>query len=245
MPDGSPTSALDKGLVHDTIVRLGWRISERFPGSGLSAVAQNLRAISEETDDVVAWIERPNWFRRLIASALIAFFLVLVVGAIVAAAITVDLDTQMRAVEVITAIESATNELLLIGAATVYLVTAERRAKRNRVIHAVNRLRSIAHVIDAHQLTKDPAAIAGADQRTEHSPVRTLTPAELARYLDYCSELLSMVAKLGFLYVQRFDDSDANGAVNELETLCTGLSRKIWQKLMVLDIRLVGLSRRP
>ncbi|QDU69094.1 hypothetical protein [Engelhardtia mirabilis] len=247
MSDVAQITALDKRLVHDTILRLSWRVAERFPGSGLSGVAQGLLSASEETDEVVAWIERPNWLRRILASTVIAFFALILVGALGATALSIGdwLDSTSEFAEVVMVVESLTNELLLISAAVLYLVTAERRAKRNRVIHAVNRLRSIAHVIDAHQLTKDPAAIANAGRRTEHSPARDLAPGELARYLDYCSELLSMVAKLGFLYVQRFDDSDANHAVNELEVLCTGLSRKIWQKLMVLDMHLVDPSQRP
>jgi hypothetical protein len=36
------------------------------------------------------------------------------------------------------------------------------------------------------------------------------------------------------LYIQNFDDSVALQAVNEVEGLTTGLSRKIWQKLMIV-----------
>jgi hypothetical protein len=39
---------------------------------------------------------------------------------------------------------------------------------------------------------------------------------------------------VAFLYVQRFDDPVSVNAVNDLENLTTGLSRKIWQKIMVL-----------
>ena len=62
-----------------------------------------------------------------------------------------------------------------------------------------------------------------------------MTRFELGRYLDYCSELLSLVSKIAALYVQRFDDEVVLGAVNEVETLTNGLSRKIWQKIMILD----------
>lgn len=57
---------------------------------------------------------------------------------------------------------------------------------------------------------------------------------ELSRYLDYCSELLSLTGKVAALYVQDFQDPVVLAAVNEIEELTTGLSRKIWQKLMVL-----------
>ena len=58
---------------------------------------------------------------------------------------------------------------------------------------------------------------------------------ELNRYLDYCSEMLSLTGKIAALYVQHFDDSDAVAAVSEVEQLTTGLSRKIWQKIMILE----------
>jgi hypothetical protein len=57
---------------------------------------------------------------------------------------------------------------------------------------------------------------------------------ELGRYLDYCSEMLALTGKVAAVYIQRFEDPVALQAVNEVEDLTTGLSRKIWQKLMVL-----------
>jgi hypothetical protein len=37
------------------------------------------------------------------------------------------------------------------------------------------------------------------------------------------------------LYIQDFDDGVVLVAVNEVESRTTGLSRKIWQKLMILQ----------
>ena len=62
-----------------------------------------------------------------------------------------------------------------------------------------------------------------------------MTAVQLGRYLDYCSELLSVTSKLAALLVQHSADEVILGAVNEIETLTTGLSGKIWQK-----IRLIG-----
>ena len=62
-----------------------------------------------------------------------------------------------------------------------------------------------------------------------------MTQFELGRYLDYCSELLSLISKIAALYVQRFDDEVLLGAVDEVESLTSGLSRKIWQKIIILD----------
>jgi hypothetical protein len=102
------------------------------------------------------------------------------------------------------------------------------------VIHAVNRLRCIAHIVDMHQLIKDPDSIAEHGVPTAHSPKRVLTQYELARYLDYCTEMLSLISKTAFLYVQDYHDPVAAEAVNDLEDLTNGLSSKIWQKIIML-----------
>ncbi len=57
------------------------------------------------------------------------------------------------------------------------------------------------------------------------------------------SELLSLTGKIAALYVQRFDDPVVMTAVNEIETLCTGLSRKIWQKIMIIQASVSQQSR--
>jgi len=62
-----------------------------------------------------------------------------------------------------------------------------------------------------------------------------MTSFEMNRYLDYCSEMLSLTGKVAALYIQDFDDAIALASVNDIESLATGLSRKIWQKLMILN----------
>ena len=42
---------------------------------------------------------------------------------------------------------------------------------------------------------------------------------------------------MSVLYIQAIDDSTVLASANEVEMLTTGLSRKIWQKLMVLNLR--------
>jgi hypothetical protein len=61
-----------------------------------------------------------------------------------------------------------------------------------------------------------------------------MTQFELSRYLDYCTEMLSLCGKVAALYVQNFEDSDSVSAVNDLEDLTSGLTRKIWQKIMII-----------
>jgi hypothetical protein len=86
-----------------------------------------------------------------------------------------------------------------------------------------------------HQLTKDPEQLVNNPPATASSPTRTMSRTELGRYLDYCSEMLSVTSKIAALYVERFDDSVTLAAVNEIESLTAGLSRKIWQKITMLN----------
>jgi hypothetical protein len=130
--------------------------------------------------------------------------------------------------------EAGINDLILIGAAIFFLTTLERRIKRGRALTAIHELRSVAHIIDMHQLTKDPERILNTSPLTAHSPRPAMTMFVLRRYLDYCSEMLSLVGKIATLYVQRFDDDVALAAASEVEELTTGLSQKIWQKIIIL-----------
>ena len=63
-----------------------------------------------------------------------------------------------------------------------------------------------------------------------------MTRFELHRYLDYCSEMLALLGKIAAVYVQEFDDGVALASAAEIETLTTGLSSKIWQKIGILSI---------
>ena len=56
-----------------------------------------------------------------------------------------------------------------------------------------------------------------------------------ASHSSAAREMLSLVGKIAALYVQHFSDSVALASVNEVESLTTGLSRKIWQKVIIID----------
>jgi hypothetical protein len=137
--------------------------------------------------------------------------------------------------EFIQLLESGINDVVLVGAGVFFLLTLETRIKRQRALAAIRELRAIAHIIDMHQLTKDPEWVLGRGKESALLPPREMTRFELSRYLDYCSEMLSITGKIAALYIQDFDDDVALAAVNEVEGLTTGLSRKVWQKLMILS----------
>ena len=67
-------------------------------------------------------------------------------------------------------------------------------------------LRSVVHIVDMHQLTKDPERL-----------------------------MLSLTSKIAASFVQSFNDPVVLSTVKEIETLATGLAGKIWQKITVLE----------
>jgi hypothetical protein len=71
-----------------------------------------------------------------------------------------------------------------------------------------------------------------------------MTAAEMSRYLDYCSELLAITGKLAALYAQAVPDEGVASAVNDIELLGSSLSRKIWQKITLIDMGAPARKRR-
>lgn len=218
--------------ISATAIRLHDRVAERFPESGLAGVARELRSVVDEARTRCLSFRRPNvWLRS--TSILL---LVLGVTGLAVVVSQVKLTGQEWHVEnFIAEVEAGIATLVYIAIAIAFLVTAENRLKRRRALDAIHELRAMAHIIDMHQLTKDPEPILQTGSPTQSSPARTMTPFELSRYFDYCTEMLSILSKVAALYVQEFTDPVALTAVDEVETLTTGLSRKIWQKIMIID----------
>jgi len=136
----------------------------------------------------------------------------------------------------IQALEAGLSSIFFIGASTIFLISWESRIKRNRALKALRDLRAMAHIVDMHQLTKSPEATVAGGESTPSSPKRGLSPFELGRYLNYCSELLSLIGKISALYSQSLDDPVVLNAVDDIEDLTTELSQKIWQKITLLDL---------
>ena len=57
----------------------------------------------------------------------------------------------------------------------------------------------------------------------------------MARYLDYCSEMLSLTSKVAVLFAQGFPEPTVTEAVSDIERIAAGLSQKIWQKINILE----------
>lgn len=229
MKEGS-YKEVDPGKVHATIERLYRRIQDRFPDASLLEVCGQVREICAQSRDRIEWIQRPNRALRLA----VIFLLVLLGIGIVAAISLVSVPHDIYQLQdFVDAIQNVIQDIVYVAITVYFLVRLERLIKRRKVLAALHELRSVAHVIDMHQLTKDPDRILANRQDTQASPevARSWTSFTLRRYLDYCSELLSLTSKIAALHLKDFDDPAVVAAVNEIEDLTTGLSQKIWQKI--------------
>jgi hypothetical protein len=228
---------LKSGLILETVLRLEARIAERFPGSGLSRVSAELYRVGIDTEHTIGRLRRPIWPLRLIT---VAGITVLVGFTVWLATLLVRVSVDAGNVyEVLQGSDAAVNDVIFLSISIFFLVTLEQRVKRRTALKGLHRLRSIVHIVDMHQLTKDPQHLLPGTG-TASSPTRSLTRFELARYLDYCSEMLSLSSKLAALHVQYLNDPVVLDAVNDIETLAASLSNKIWQKIMILDSPAAG-----
>ncbi|MGH7676784.1 MAG: hypothetical protein ACREMV_16085, partial [Gemmatimonadales bacterium] len=184
---------LDAERIVTTVRALEQRIQERFPASGLSQVAGELVEVAQGTVARAVELSRRtsrsaspsgrSWSRSRRCSPE-SFTL----------KVSLHVDSLATLLQ---ATESAVNDVVFVGIAIWFLATLERRIKRGRALRAIHELRSLAHVMDMHQLIKDPEAVLTPGRETPSSPSRArMTRFELARYLDYCSELLSLTSKL-------------------------------------------------
>ncbi len=223
---------LDPGEVRTTIDALSRRIHDRFPGSGLHGVSRRLAELGAVAGPRAAQLSRPFWGLRIAAALLV------LAGLAGGAAALSSLHVASGPVpwhELVQALDAGINEIVLISAAIFFLFTLGIRIRRRRVLRALYELRSVAHIIDMHQLTKDPERLHVVYVPTPSSPVPQLGALELERYLDYCSELLSLTGKVAAVYVEAIDDPPLLAAAGEIEALCAGLSGKIWQKIDVIQ----------
>lgn len=220
--------SLDANKIIETLERLEERIGGRFPGSGLSRVCAELIDVARQTSQRIEYVSRPNWTLRFLLICFVTSFFALLIYLASQATTLKGTDEWAEALQ---GIDALFNIAFLLGGAAFFIATVESRWKRARTLSALHELRSIVHVIDMHQLAKDPSTmnVVAAANAT------SLTPFSLKRYLDYCSEMLSLTAKCAALYAESLSDAVVVDTVGDIERLTSELSSKIWQKITMVQ----------
>lgn len=219
---------LDIDKVTAAIELLRLRVQERFPTANLLNVCNELKELSNNAKANIQHLNKPYVYFRIIFSFLIILTIVLITYTIWHIS-SQDLPSNFQSF--IATSEALMNELVMIGAAFYFIGKFENSLKQKKILYALQELRTIIHVIDLHQLTKDPAPI--LQNNTEHSPERALSKSELNRYLDYCSEMLSLTSKVAATYGFNCNDQIVLDTIHNIEVLSGTLSNKIWQKITI------------
>lgn len=219
---------LDIDKVTAAIELLRLRVQERFPTANLLNVCNELKELSNNAKANIQHLNKPYVYFRIIFSFLIILTIVLITYTIWHIS-SQDLPSNFQSF--IATSEALMNELVMIGAAFYFIGKFENSLKQKKILYALQELRTIIHVIDLHQLTKDPTPI--LQNNTEHSPERALSKSELNRYLDYCSEMLSLTSKVAATYGFNCNDQIVLDTIHNIEVLSGTLSNKIWQKITI------------
>ena len=153
--------SLDSDRLVTTLERLHGRIAERFPGRGIAHVCAELIELGRRDASRSRKLARPAYVLRA------GIALIMLIAGRHHACLwharlyrTPDLDAEpFHAFQGVEAILNIAHP-----GWGGHLVPAQPRSAhqtRTRILADLHELRAIAHVIDMHQLTKDPTRIAG------------------------------------------------------------------------------------
>ncbi len=159
---------LDAEKTVATIDRLSRRIDERFGGSGLYAVSRHLHGLAAAAGDRAADIARPIWGLRILAAVFVGSVLVVSVAALIQWRPAGETLSWAGLIQVL---EAGIQAAVLIGLGAFFLFTIGMRIRRRRLLLALHELRAVAHIIDMHQLTKDPERLRVIYTPTTASPL--------------------------------------------------------------------------
>lgn len=233
----SPTSRhLSGERVQATVIALRDRIAIRFPDNRLTEVAAELVGLVDHVDQHTRDTQRRVVRTTLVARVLAAVALVLA-GTLLALALRQVLtNTGGQGTTWIPLLESTINTMILIALGVLFLWAVPERRERKGLLSLLHQLRSVAHVLDMHQLTKEPGRLRRGYVATAHSLPNDLTADQMYDYLSYCIELLSLIAKTAALCAERSSDDTVLDTVSDVETLTTELSSTIFQKMAQLSL---------
>ncbi|QIG46246.1 hypothetical protein G5V58_24840 [Nocardioides anomalus] len=222
---------LEAPAVKETVEELYGRIEARFPTRGLLKVCGDLGQLVDEVEVASGVGHRQIRVARAVSRVAIVLVAAITGLAIVLAAKDVATGDVDNFIDGLSIAETAISDLVYASIAIFFLWALPERLQRSKLLNLLHQLRSTAHVIDMHQLTKDPEQLKPSFVSTAKSKPLDLDRDQMERYLDYCSELLSLVGKTAALCAEESRDSLVLETVSTVENLTVGLSRKIWQKI--------------
>ena len=175
---------LEAPAVRQTVEELYGRIEARFPKRGLLGVCGDLILLVEEVQSSAGQGQRQIRWVRWASRVVMAFVVVVTVLALLLALHDAFFDERVRdSIDVLGLAETAISDLVYAAIAIFFLWSFPERLQRSRLLSLLHQLRSTAHVIDMHQLTKDPEQPALGEPRLD-PPVQLLDGLQDRRRLE-------------------------------------------------------------
>ena len=220
--------------VGTTVAQLERRIYARFGERGLTKAVRDLGQLVDrvqtEAGESHVRLRRTTLAARATSITIVAATLFALVFSLRSAVI----EGLAHTADWVPLVESVVNELVFAAIAVLFLWAMPERLERRALLRLLHRLRSLAHVIDMHQLSKDPEQVSPTYVPTAESARHGLDADQMYHYLNYCSEMLSLTAKTAALCAEHSTDGVVLETISTIETLTTELSNKIWQKISLL-----------
>lgn len=193
---------------------LSKRIDERFAKHHLSKLAKEMASLSEVAGLQARDLGRPLYWARFISILLAVVFLGVLVGAFRF------LELPGGAMSVSDG-WSIFESVLVIGSIIAFLLNKERRVKRKRVRQVVQELGKYSDLVMQLQADKDPERFLSSYSKKDHSPDLKIHRLEdIPKYLDYCEEILMMIAGFASLYSQNCEDQESLASLQRVQNLC-------------------------
>ena len=232
-PSSSRFQRLDGQAVRRSAAALEHRIMTRFPDRTLWEVCREVVGLVDEINAGTGISRRRVRLARLLSRLAMLAVTLFLGGAVALAAVDLFAERDVLGpLDVLPLLETIINDLVFGGIAVFFLLRIPERMERARVLRILHRLRSLAHVIDMHQLTKVPERL---ERGSREDGGLDLDRAELTRYLDFCTEMLSLVGKSAALFAEHTTDGDVLDAVEGIEALTSDMARKVWQKIGIIQ----------
>ncbi|MGP5412569.1 hypothetical protein [Brachybacterium paraconglomeratum] len=232
-PSSSRFQRLDGQAVRRSAAALEHRIMTRFPDRTLWEVCREVVGLVDEINAGTGISRRRVRLARLLSRLAMLAVTLFLGGAVALAAVDLFAERDVLGpLDVLPLLETIINDLVFGGIAVFFLLRIPERMERARVLRILHRLRSLAHVIDMHQLTKVPERL---ERGSRADGGLDLDRTELTRYLDFCTEMLSLVGKSAALFAEHTTDGDVLDAVEGIEALTSDMARKVWQKIGIIQ----------
>jgi len=228
------TPRLEAWYIANAAAKLEARIRARLPGRRLADVAERLSKMVPEIHDGFDTSYHRFQVTRWWSRALSALIVVVTIVTLLVAFRDQVRSGNLHPRDLVPLAESTINDLVFASIAVFFLWALPERRERRTLVGLLHQLRTLAHVVDMHQLDKDPEQARADYVPTDKSPPNRMNAEELHHYFDYCSELVSLIAKTAALCAERTSDPVVLGTVSNLETLAAQMSQKIWQKISLL-----------